>query len=99
MAVLPNDGKMSHVVEEVVRHDQEPHPTKSSPSQAHRHRAYLRRYLLHKNNQKDRLNPEVEVVGLVRLPIGHMDEAFLHIQHRVEVSAASLLWTPIIAQA
>jgi hypothetical protein len=99
MVVLSNDDKMFRVVEEVVRHDQEPHPAKSSNSRTHRHRTYLRRYLLRKNHHKDGSNPEVEVVGLARLPLGHMDEALLHTRHRVESSVATLQSTPMIAQA
>jgi len=80
---------MSYVAEEVVRVEREPHPIKLSNSQVHRNRTYLRHHLLCKNHQKDRLNPEVEVVGLVRLPTDHMVEELLHVHQRAESSVVS----------
>ena len=87
--MLWDDDKMSYVAEEVVRVDQEPHTIKPSNSQVHRHRTYLRRYLLCTNHHKDRHNPGEEAVGLVRRPIGHMEEELLHVHNRAESSVAS----------
>lgn len=85
--MLWDDDKMlSYVADEVVRVDQEPHTIKPSNSQVHRHRTYLRR---RESHHKDRHNPGEEVVGLVRLPIGHMEEELLHVHNTAGSSVAS----------